>query len=82
MADKALDASWQSYRDTVIPDGAGPVQIQECHRAFYAGACFVVQMIEHISRPNVSEEAGIALIGDVREEVMAFVEAVRARNHA
>lgn len=33
-----LAETWQSYRDQVIPAAASPVQVQECRRAFYAGA--------------------------------------------
>jgi hypothetical protein len=29
---------WASYRRSVVPRDASPVQVQECRRAFYAGA--------------------------------------------
>lgn len=35
---KILKPLWESYRGRVIPQGAPPVQIMECRRAFYSGA--------------------------------------------
>jgi hypothetical protein len=32
---------WTSYRAGVLPADAGPIQVEECRRAFYAGAAAV-----------------------------------------
>lgn len=38
MAFATFKATWQDYRTVTMPEDAGPVQVMECRRAFYAGA--------------------------------------------
>lgn len=33
-----IHKAWQKYRAKVMPAGAGPIQVEETRRSFYAGA--------------------------------------------
>lgn len=37
MTGKPILALWESYAREVVPKDAGPIQRQECRRAFFAG---------------------------------------------
>lgn len=42
---RRLKASWESYRDAVVPPGSNIIQLRETRRAFYAGAQAIFQGI-------------------------------------
>jgi hypothetical protein len=42
----SIGQGWDKYRALVVPANAIPVQIQECRRAFYAGASEVLYSLE------------------------------------
>lgn len=50
MEGRQIFADWQSYARDVVPPGAGEIQVEECRRAFYAGAwsafCAVLEATE------------------------------------
>ena len=49
MADQLIRKLWASYeRDILTPAGAPPIQVQECRRAFYAGARGLLAAIDGI----------------------------------
>lgn len=71
-----LADAWASYRESVVPAEAGEVQVQECRRAFYAGAraieaMFISAMVD--MPDSEGAEAIAALIG----ELEGFVDGVR-----
>jgi len=43
---KPINDAWESYRDGVLPKDAPQVQVDECRKAFYAGA------FSHPTRPE------------------------------
>lgn len=70
----SLESVWQSYRADVIPADAGPIQVEECRRAFYAGAAGFY-----------STGSALAINGDpdpidtLRDELVAFEPIVGRR---
>lgn len=45
--------AWQDYARKIVPADAGAVQVEECRRAFYAGAIsFYRLMMEASQDPN------------------------------
>lgn len=73
MTDMTIQAMWVSYMDEVIPKGASPVQIQECKRAFVAGAKAVLGIVVAIGEDDVSEEQGVEILEGLQGECRAFV---------
>lgn len=67
---------WNEYLRLVLPAGAPPVQVQECRRAFFAGAAQVVLIMERIGEDDVSENAGVEILEATRQELQRFVAAV------
>lgn len=51
--ERPIDAAWRTYLRDVMPVTAGPTQVIETRRAFFAGA---VSMMEFLSREDRGEE--------------------------
>lgn len=69
---------WNSYMRGVIPKDAPRVQIQECRRAFYAGAQAAMGTFLVVGSEDVSEEQGAEWLEALRLELDAFGDAVLA----
>jgi hypothetical protein len=59
---------WTDYLGKVVPKGADEVQVEECRRAFYAGAwafyCLMMEASAHRDEAQCERE-----IGGLRDEV-------------
>ena len=77
-AAEPIATAWVSYMDEVIPHNAPPVQIQECKRAFYAGAQALLTLVTDLGEDNVSEDAGVLLLEAMHVEMRAFLKDVKA----
>lgn len=71
---KPIEGGWESYRDSVLPKDAGPVQVLECKRAFYSGAWSMFQINRMIGEPIVSEEKAMSILDAVECECRQFVK--------
>ena len=70
---KRLEAEWFSYRAAVIPDTAGPVQVEECRRAFYAGGAALHNIVMTMLSPTAEPtEADIQKMQDLHDELKEF----------
>ncbi len=69
-----------SYRRDVIPNNAPPVQIEECRRAFFAGAValYGLMMAGLSSAPGVTQD-DMSFMADVDAELRAFPKSVTSR---
>lgn len=67
---------WNDYRREVIPADAPAVQIQECRRAFYAGAQAFLACLLAASADDVGEDEGAALLETYVQELQDFKHAV------
>jgi hypothetical protein len=65
--------SFASYRAAVIPATASEVQVEECRRAFYAGAYFLLMNVAyHIGDASTSEDEGVAALERLQAELETF----------
>lgn len=64
---------WQSYLREVLPADASPIQIQECRRAFYAGARAMWAIFE--TAPD-EEPAVDAMLEALDREMTVFARTV------
>jgi hypothetical protein len=71
---RSLQAQWESYRAAVVPKDAGLVQIEECRRAFYAGAASALHITMSVS--DIEEAAAVAVLEGLRQECLTFVNTV------
>lgn len=65
---------WLSYRAEVVPLNAPQIQVDECRRAFYAGATALFFAV--LSRLDPASEvtpADIQILSDVQDELEEFV---------
>lgn len=71
MKERILE-TWQSYRKEVIHPAAPPEQVEECRRAFYAGAggMFAV-LIRDLTDGDECAEADLRMMDELREELHA-----------
>lgn len=72
----SIGAAWESYRREVVPGDAPAVQVQECRRAFYAGAKATLGVLLVIGDDAVGEDDGVAIIEALHEESRAFMRDV------
>jgi hypothetical protein len=69
----SLAAAWESFRARVIPKDAGPVQLQEMRRAFYAGAWALHTSMNAIAlNPEVPEDTATQLLESLVVEMEQF----------
>lgn len=78
MDRNAIDEAWQSYARSVLVRHAGPVDWLETRRAFYAGVEAMFQLAVAIGAPEVTEDEAIKTMTAIRQELVAFADAVKA----
>ena len=71
---------FSSYRRDVIPSDAPPVQIEECRRAFFAGAVslYSIVMAGLSPSPGVTDD-DMSFMEDIDAELKAFPKSVTNR---
>jgi hypothetical protein len=74
-----IEEAWLSYRNAVIPAAAGATQLIETRRAFYAGACGLLQTVLKILEPGQEATAAdVRTVGLIAAELRRFNDAVKA----
>jgi hypothetical protein len=76
-----IAAQWRSYRNEVMPANAGPTQLQETRRAFYAAAHSVLQVMLHVVAAEEDDEVGVQILQAMHDECQAFSQSI-ARGEA
>ncbi len=75
---KRLEASWQLYRQRVIPQGAPQVQINETRNGFYAGAASLLGIVMSALEPGTEPtEADLRVMDEIQSELKAFADSKR-----
>lgn len=69
---------WLSYRRDIIPANAPAVQVQECRRAFYAGAHALLCIVTSLGDDSVPEDAGVDVLAALHSESQKFADDVKA----
>lgn len=77
MRRNRMQEQWQSYKREVLPSNAPAVQVQECRRAFYAGALAAFTTYQELGDDSVSEDEGVKVLADLIEELSDFGRFVR-----
>jgi hypothetical protein len=74
---RIIEANWVGYRAMVVPRGAGPVQVEECRRAFFAGAQALFASIMTILDPGAEPtDADLKRMDAINDELRAFAASV------
>jgi hypothetical protein len=75
---KLIDIGWRQYAERLLPPNAPRVQLWECRRAYYAGAAYLfTELTARIGPDSASEDAGLALLTSVSDEIDAFLRDVQ-----
>jgi hypothetical protein len=70
---ESIAQAWDDYRAIVVPKNAGPTQVQECRRAFYAGAeSLLVVILQGLSPGPDSTPSDEDYIARLHAELHAF----------
>ena len=70
--------AWTEYRRKELPVGAGPTQVKECRRAFYAGAEMLIQSIMHgLSAGPESSPEDEGMLESIHHELLVFADMVK-----
>lgn len=68
---------WALFEATTLAKHAGPVQRQECKRAFYSGAAAALELFMQIGDPGFEEEAGVQRLEAIQRELHQFGEDIK-----
>jgi len=78
MKIETVAEAFADYQERVIPTNAPHIQIDECRRAFFAGAYFLLmELATGIGDDSTSEEDGIVALEQLKMECEAFAVSVR-----
>lgn len=73
-----IGEQWASYVSKVIPADAPPVQVEECKRAFYAGAQGMFQAVMAATEPE-DEDASEDRLASLEFEMQDFLRLFKKR---
>jgi hypothetical protein len=76
MAIRIIDKEWRAFASRIY-QGASPLQVQECRRAFYAGAVSMFHaMVESVSSGESDQPtaADLQLMEDIDTEIETYVQ--------
>ncbi len=68
---------WGLYEVATLAKEAGPIQRQECKRAFYSGAAAAFELFWQIGDSGFEEDAGIRRLENIRRELAQFGEDIK-----
>ena len=74
---KPIAQQWNQFERSSIPRAAPAIQRREMRRAFYAGVAAQLHLLEGLGEDEVSEDAGVAALEAMKQEVLDFFEQVR-----
>ena len=79
---KLIETEWMNYRNAVIPKNASSTQLQECRRAFFAGAWAYYSLLMNSLEPGTDETPqDMALMEKLDAEMREFKDRV-VKGHA
>lgn len=73
---KTILDEWNRYRTQVMPVGAGPIQIQETERTFYA-AVYSTLLLMREEVAALPDDEGVALLESWHQECRVFAASVK-----
>ena len=73
---KTIQEQWDDFEQAVVPKDAGPIQIKEMRRAFYAGTKHLLFEIMSLGDDDVSEEAGVDALEKYHQELIEFAKRI------
>lgn len=75
-----ITSQWELFNALVIPKDAPDLQRREMRRAFFCGAESILRMQIELGKPEVSENAGIAIMEGWHDECHRFAAQVVKRD--
>lgn len=67
-----MAGAWEAFARLVIHPSAGPMQVAEMKKAFYAGAMTIMSLNDKLGEESTTEEQAVALLQQTWNELMAF----------
>lgn len=75
---KRVQEEFEGYRRAVMPTSASAIQVQECRRAFYAGAHALFQHImRNFETGEEPTDADLRMMDEIDAELKAFALSVK-----
>lgn len=79
MTTERIKQAWLGYRNDVVPDGVGEIQVQECKRAFFGGSVSCAEsVLKIINDPELTELGRVRRLTELLKELQGFLESVKA----
>lgn len=75
-----IEAEWQKYLKQVVPQDAGPAQVQGSRFAFYAGATSLFGILMNVLDPGAEPtHADLRAVDELHEEIQGHLSEVIAQ---
>ena len=75
-----IKATWESYRNVVLPDGISPKELAKSKADFYAGAASMFGKMTAVGRDQVCEDHAVSLIQGYQDEIEEYITTGKAAN--
>ncbi len=69
-----INEAWRSYRDDVVPKSASMVQMEETHKAFYAGYGMALEELTRMSA--MDDDTAVLALDTIHKEMGMWLEQV------
>jgi hypothetical protein len=75
---KVIESEWERFKKTVLPPDAGPIQINETRKAFYAGAgCLFLSIMQILGPGQEATESDLAIMDGINTELDEFLKSAQ-----
>lgn len=79
MTRRLILEGWNSYRTQVLA-GAGPIQVEECRKAFYSGSLILFNSImEAMEAGTEATDADMRQMAAINDELLEYAEQLKRR---
>lgn len=75
---RTIAGNWATFSQAALPPNACAQQRRQVKRAFYAGAIGLLGVLDELSEPQVSENAGVAVLESLHQEARAYGADIQA----
>ncbi|WP_048811780.1 hypothetical protein [Methylobacillus flagellatus] len=72
-----IQAAFEDLTSKAIPPDATETEMKLFSLLFYSGAIAVLAILEEIGNDDISEDAGVAMLENLKQEGLTFMQGVK-----
>lgn len=79
---QTLAQCWERFRDSVVPPGSPPIEVDRAKMCFYAGAAYMFDQNLAVGERDVPELVGAAHLKAIGDELKEYARVLQAAQTA